>query len=236
MKEKEPSRGRAGMVNKLVTLIAVSLLSLVLLAPVLASSVRETTWGDLIPSAVEFEDPFEAMDREKLEYLGFVARVRKMIASGQQVSQNTLDEATKLETLLLKEDIDVDGLLARRNEIRELRKKRGTSVVEELDGSSIKMAGYVLPLEYSGLDVTEFLLVPWVGACIHTPPPPPNQIVHVLLDEKGGFKSNSMYEPVWVTGEIVTRASTRNLFLKDGSGDFNIGYHLSASLVERYKK
>ncbi len=209
---------------------------LVLTIPAFASTVKELAWDELIPSAVAFDDPFEEMDREKLEYLGFVARVRQMIASDQQVSQDTLDEATELEALLIKDGIDVDGLLARRNEIRELRKKRGTSVVEELDGSSIKMAGYVLPLEYSGLNVTEFLLVPWVGACIHTPPPPPNQIVHVLLDEKNAFKSNSMYEPVWVTGEILTQASTRNLFLKDGSGDFNIGYRLSASLVERYKK
>lgn len=209
---------------------------IVLTLPAFASTIKELAWSDLVPSATAFEDPFEAMDREKLEYLGFVARVRKMIASGQQVSQNTLDEATQLETLLIKEDIDVNGLLARRNEIRELRKKRGTSVVEELDGSSIKIAGYVLPLEYSDLNVIEFLLVPWVGACIHTPPPPPNQIVHVQLNEKDAFKSNSMYEPVWVTGEIVTQASTRNLFLKDGSGDFNIGYRLSGSLVERYKK
>ncbi len=209
---------------------------LVLTIPAFASTVKELAWDELIPSAVAFDDPFEEMDREKLEYLGFVARVRQMIVSDQQVSQSTLDEATTLEALLIKKDIDIDGLLARRNEIRELREKRGTSVVTELNGSSIKMAGYVLPLEYSGLNVTEFLLVPWVGACIHTPPPPPNQIVHVLLDKKDGFKSNSMYEPVWVTGEILTQASTRNLFLKDGSGDFNIGYRLRASLVERYKK
>jgi hypothetical protein len=98
------------------------------------------------------------------------------------------------------------------------------------------MPGYVLPLEYSGLKVTEFLLVPWVGACIHTPPPPPNQIVHVVLHEGDAFESRSMYEPVWVTGEMLTKASTRNLFLKDGSGDFDIGYRLHASLVERYKR
>ena len=45
------------------------------------------------------------------------------------------------------------------------------------------MPGYLLPLEFSGKLVSEFLLVPWVGACIHTPPPPPNQIVHVKTDK-----------------------------------------------------
>ena len=48
-----------------------------------------------------------------------------------------------------------------------------------LDGKTIRIPGYVLPLEFSGSKVTEFLLVPWVGACIHTPPPEPNQIVYV---------------------------------------------------------
>jgi hypothetical protein len=212
------------------------LLSLVLALPVTASQVRELDWEDLIPNTVSFDDPFETLDREQLEYLGFVARVRNMIDAGKQVSHETIKEAEEIEAELIRAGIDIDGLLARRDEIRELKKKRAYSVVTELDGASIKMPGYVLPLEYSGLNVTEFLLVPWVGACIHTPPPPPNQIVHVQLNEKDGFRSNSMYEPVWVTGEILTQATTRNLFLKDGSGDFNIAYRLKASLVEKYIK
>lgn len=212
------------------------LLSLVLALPVTASQVRELGWEDLIPNTVSFDDPFETLDREQLEYLGFVARVRNMIDAGKQVSHETIKEAEEIEAELIRAGIDIDGLLARRDEIRELKKMRAYSVVTELDGASIKMPGYVLPLEYSGLNVTEFLLVPWVGACIHTPPPPPNQIVHVQLNEKDGFRSNSMYEPVWVTGEILTQATTRNLFLKDGSGDFNIAYRLKASLVEKYIK
>lgn len=216
--------------------LIVILLSLVLALPVTASQVRELDWEDLIPNTVSFDDPFETLDREQLEYLGFVARVRNMIDAGKQVSHETIKEAEEIEAELIRAGIDIDGLLARRDEIRELKKKRAYSVVTELDGASIKMPGYVLPLEYSGLNVTEFLLVPWVGACIHTPPPPPNQIVHVQLNEKDGFRSNSMYEPVWVTGEILTQATTRNLFLKDGSGDFNIAYRLKASLVEKYIK
>lgn len=213
--------------------LIVILLSLVLALPVTASQVRELNWDDLVPD-IRFDDPFEALDREKLGYLGFVAQIRNMLAAGKEVSQETIDETAEIEKELIKDGIDIDGLLARRYEIRELRKKKASAVVPELDGTSIKMPGFVLPLEYSGLKVTEFLLVPWVGACIHTPPPPPNQIVHVLLDEKDAFENKSMFEPVWVTGEILTTASTRNLFLKDGSGDFDVGYRLNASLVERY--
>jgi hypothetical protein len=224
------------MKTAITKILPILLLTLTLITTAVASTVRELNWNDLIPKSVAFDDPFAEMDREKLEYLGFVARIRSLIAAGKPVSQQTRDEAAEIEAELIKEGIDVDGLLARRDEIRELRKKRASVVVEELNGAFVKMPGYLLPLEFSGHKVTEFLLVPWVGACIHTPPPPPNQIVHVVLEKENAFESRSIYEPVWVAGELFTRVSTKNLFLKDGSSDINIGYKLQANIVERYKK
>jgi hypothetical protein len=224
------------MKTAITKILPILLLTLTLITTAVASTVRELNWNDLIPKSVAFDDPFAEMEREKLEYLGFVARIRSLIAAGKPVSQQTRDEAAEIEAELIKEGIDVDGLLARRDEIRELRKKRASVVVEELNGAFVKMPGYLLPLEFSGHKVTEFLLVPWVGACIHTPPPPPNQIVHVVLEKENAFESRSIYEPVWVAGELFTRVSTKNLFLKDGSSDINIGYKLQANIVERYKK
>jgi len=217
-------------------LLSVILLALMLALPVTASQVRELTWDDLIPSSVAFDDPFAALEREKLEYLGYVARVRNMISAGKQVSQDTIKEAEEIEAELIRAGIDIDSLLARRGEIRELRKKRAGAVVEDLNGASVRMPGYLLPLEFSERSITEFLLVPWVGACIHTPPPPPNQIVHVVLDKTNAFESRSIFEPVWVTGEMLTQGAKKNLFLKDGSSDINISYKLNATFVEKYKK
>ena len=199
-----------------------------------ASNVKELGWQDLIPERVTFDDPFAAMDRDHLEYLGFVARIRGMKAAGKQISSETLAEAKELENLLITNGVDVDGLLNRRDEIRELRKIQASAVDETLNATVIRIPGYLLPLEYSNRMVTEFLLVPWVGACIHTPPPPPNQIVHVVFDEGNGYESRSIYEPVWVAGELFTQATTQNLFLKDGSSDINIGYKLRADVVEKY--
>jgi hypothetical protein len=51
--------------------------------------------------------------------------------------------------------------------------------VAEMDGVNVKLPGYIVPLEETKGELTEFLLVPYLGACIHTPPPPANQIVHV---------------------------------------------------------
>jgi hypothetical protein len=84
--------------------------------------------------------------------------------------------------------------------------------------------------------VTEFLLVPYVGACIHVPPPPPNQIVHVKVIRKGGYKNENLYEPVWVTGKINVKSMAKQLFLVDGFADIDIGYAIQANQVERYKK
>jgi hypothetical protein len=96
------------------------------------------------------------------------------------------------------------------------------------------MPGYLLPLEFSGKEVSEFLLVPWVGACIHTPPPPPNQIVHVKADRPVG--NVSMFMAIWVTGRMSTKATKTNLYLVDGASDIETGYSLRATEVEPYKE
>jgi hypothetical protein len=82
--------------------------------------------------------------------------------------------------------------------------------------------------------VKSFLLVPYVGACIHVPPPPPNQIVFVEL--KHGFKSPELFAPVWVTGRISTGMNKTSLTLVDGSTDVSFGYALQATTVEPYEE
>ena len=76
-------------------------------------------------------------------------------------------------------------------------------VVKALDGKSVSLPGFVVPLEGDSEVITEFLLVPYFGACIHVPPPPPNQIVHVTI--KGGVPIDSLYDAIVVTGVIRTQ-------------------------------
>jgi hypothetical protein len=209
------------------------LLTAVFIAPAIAVQVRQLGWADLIKK-VEFEDPFESLTPDQLGDLGMVARVRMLQAAGRQVSEGTIKEMEEAALRLEKGGVDIDGLLARRAEIRELRRQRAHAVVDDLHGQQVRMPGYALPLEFSGTRITEFLLVPWVGACIHTPPPPPNQIVYVKLEK--GIENAGQFKPVWVTGEMTVKAATKNLYLVDGSSGINVGYSLQASLVESYKK
>lgn len=104
----------------------------------------------------------------------------------------------------------------------------------ELIGQRIRLSGYLLPLEMDGGDVSEFLLVPIVGACIHVPPPPPNQIVHVALS--GRYAADQVYAPVTVTGTIKESQGQVNLFLTDGSAMVDHGYRLEADSVVATKR
>ncbi len=199
-----------------------------------AVTERELNWPDLVKH-IEFEDPFEKLSSDQIVNLSRYARIQKMQESSpDRISEAMLLEASEAERILRVEGIDIDGLLARRLEIKELRIKRAFAVVPELNGQTIRMPGFVLPLEYAGKKVTEFLLVPWVGACIHTPPPPANQIVHVVVDENMARESTGLFEPVSVTGTMFTKNVSKSLYLVDGSSDISIGYTMQARMVEPY--
>lgn len=81
---------------------------------------------------------------------------------------------------------------------------RTGDISEELKGLDKKMVrvpGFIVPLEDSATEATEFLLVPYQGACIHVPPPPPNQIVHVVM-AKGRKVKFTMWDPYWIEGRL----------------------------------
>ncbi len=93
-----------------------------------------------------------------------------------------------------------------------------------LNGARIRIAGFVVPLEWSEKAMTEFLLVPYFGACVHVPPPPANQIIHVTTAKP--YKSRGYMDAVWVSGVLSTG------FSKTEMGDSV--YRLKASRVEHY--
>jgi hypothetical protein len=80
--------------------------------------------------------------------------------------------------------------------------------------------------------VKEFLLVPWVGACIHTPPPAPNQIVHVVSNQP--FEIKGIFSPLTVTGEMKVTSISKSLYLVDGKADISMGYSMPKSFVEKF--
>lgn len=222
------------MKKSFVNLFPTLLFVVALAVPVVAAQMQQLGWEDLLKK-VEFEDPFEALTQEQLYQLGRVARVRALQdRKSKTLSASMRKDAEEAETVLQAAGIDINGLLSRREEIKELRRQRAYAVVDDLNGQQVRMPGYALPLEFSNKKITEFLLVPWVGACIHTPPPPPNQIVFVQTAE--GIDNHGQFTPVWVSGVMAVKAATKDLFLVDGSTGINVGYRLTEARVEPYKQ
>lgn len=102
---------------------------------------------------------------------------------------------------------------------------RPPAVVTALDGKRVHIGGYVVPLDFDATKIKEFLLVPYVGACIHVPPPPANQIIYVKAER--AFDIKGQFDPVYVTG-ILKTAST-------STGLADAGYTLEAETVDPRK-
>ncbi len=201
-------------------------------AVVSAVQVRELQWEDLL-GTFEFEDPFEELTSDQIYDLGTYIRVRKLKESDpSSVTQSMEAERREAESRLEAEGVDVDYLLSIASEVKVKRMKKAEAVVPELDGQRVKLPGYLLPLEFEEKKITEFLLVPWFGACIHTPPPPPNQIVFVTMEK--GYSSEQQFEPVWVWGEMQVKNVQSSLFLVDGEAGIDSGYSLIAEKITPY--
>ncbi len=99
-------------------------------------------------------------------------------------------------------------------------------VVQDLDRKRVKLPGFVVPLDTDGQRIGEFLLVPYYGACIHVPPPPANQTVHVVTGTDREYQGG-LFDPVWVSGILKVESSSSELA--------DAGYRLEATTVEPYE-
>jgi hypothetical protein len=122
-------------------------------------------------------------------------------------------------------EIIAEGEMDEQNDIwRPIFDSNATKLNPLLDGAYIKMPGFILPLEMSTDGVTSFVLVPYVGACIHVPPPPPNQLVFVTTQTP--WPSDDLWEAVWVTGQMQHDIQSTEVA--------ETGYMLQADAIEVY--
>lgn len=93
------------------------------------------------------------------------------------------------------------------------------NTVAAFDGQRVRLPGYTVPFEY-GTDakINEFLLVPYYGACLHAPPPPPNQTIYVTSADE--IQLADLAQAVWIEGTI--RTVTQNTALADAAYTFEL--------------
>ena len=145
------------------------------LSAVEKSAFKTVEWADLIPPEV-------------LEILlnppSYIAEIEDGSAEDQITSQ-------------------MKNTLAEEEEDAYRRALASTDVNPSMDGQKIRIPGFVVPLEFDEEQtISQFFLVPYFGACLHMPPPPPNQII--LVDAPEGVQMSALYEPFWLEGEVST--------------------------------
>lgn len=157
------------------------------------ASLDEWSEANGLSSASAYPDGYELLDWEDLVPPGF---------SGDAIMARYQDRLAELP----------DGSPEANAIYEEMQAEYDASVVnEDLDGSKINLAGFVAPLSYEGEIITEFLLVPYFGACIHVPPPPPNQTILVSVDRANGLTIDESYGAVWVAGTLDATSTTTDL-------------------------
>ena len=96
----------------------------------------------------------------------------------------------------------VSNAIAAANDDQYQQALKSTTIIAEMNNQPIRIPGFIVPLEFDKKNkVTQFFLVPYFGACIHMPPPPPNQIIFVTTK---GMELDDIYNPFWITGVLKT--------------------------------
>jgi len=218
--------------------------ALLLVQAALATPVETLSWASLVPARVSdlekraatLQQQFMHLSAKTQEAYREVAHelvVRKRLASGL----DTEGDLTVADLEVLQKNPSADNHEALRfwDDVEKLNAEmdaQQSAVEPSVNGRKVRIPGYVLPLELADAKVREFLLVPYVGACIHTPPPPANQMVYVKAPQ--GFESAGLYTPVWVEGTLSTHSNKYTVSFIDGNSAVDAGYSLEATKIERY--
>jgi ABC-type nickel/cobalt efflux system permease component RcnA len=194
--------------------------------------VQPITWRNLVPQVEIDNDPFLELTSDQKLDLVVASRIRELKAAGVDITPEQTQKFNDAVKRLEEAQIDMDGLIDLRGEIVAQRTHAMAAVNGTLNGRQVRLAGYVLPLGTGGQKITEFLLVPWVGACIHTPPPPPNQMIHITVPN--GMEPRGQFSPVWIEGKIEVKPASYDLFLVDGSMEVEVAYAMATDAISDY--
>jgi len=206
-----------------------------------ASEVKpgtQLTWESLIPASPPLENFLESIPPDQLDALEDIDYWKSFPedAVGNQLAYQR-DEAKKLvdedRVKFAQKGVSIDALYQEYLDWANEIDRQGRLTVKKLDGKRVTIAGYLLPLDFDSKGTKEFLLVPFVGACIHVPPPPPNQVVFVKSSSP--YQITNFFDGVMITGNMRVQSAKRDLSFMDGANDVDSGYLLEGATIEPYE-
>lgn len=196
-----------------------------------AQGYQTIDWVDLEGKGEAYDDPFEKLSEEQLFNLSILYEIQNMDASEvDEYLQEDMDEAKQS---LEKEKIDIKYYFDQAERIAKIREKESKLTNSTLNNKKVELSGFSLALGLNEGKIQEFLFVPFLGACIHTPPPPPNQILYVKSSKP--VKVDDRFEPLTIRGTLQIKQNKNKLFLMDGEDDIQSGYIFLADEIKPYK-
>lgn len=172
-------------------------------------AARNIEWTDLMPAEdLQLLESMKPVDHDTLSKAE-LAKDKKLKNNSLKLSDSTQQASTESAT----------------KKANEPPKKRtwkdalvSTKVRPEFNNVKIKLGGYIVPLDYDNNQLVKtFFFVPYFGACIHVPPPPPNQIIYVRIPK--GLKLKDIYTPYSVIGTLRVETVEKDIGVSSYSLD-----------------
>lgn len=191
-------------------------------------------WQDLQGKVEPYQDPFAALTDDQLFNLSVYGRITEMqtLYPSYEITDAMLKEAEEAKAQLIKENINIEYMFEQRDIIMKKRQKAALVTNDLLANREIQMSGYMLALEFDNGTVSEFLLVPTIGACSHKPVPPANQLIFVKAATP--VNAGSPYMPIKITGTLRVTPEVKDLYLVDGKKQVRMAYSIEDAIVEPF--
>lgn len=193
-------------------------------------TMQTVTWEDLQPQqTTTIKKDYERLPEAQL--MEFAELVRRQDDLKLHNRPEDRAEVDRLRQSLTQQGVNVDELQAQVDRARTHQWEQATQINPTIDDQPIKIMGYLLPIDYtSDNQVNRFLLVPFVGACMHVPPPPPNQVIYV--EPASPIDDPGLFAKVWLEGTIRQQPSSHVLFRVDGNQRVDVSYTLDLTAIE----
>lgn len=195
---------------------------------------QSSSWEDLVDAAAQvYEDPYRDLSYDQIDDVRTVLVERGRMENTVISEVERADAQNKLNSAnarLSAAGLDADWLISQRWIVADRRERAATAGNPAIDGQTIVLAGFALagPPAKDGTPV--IYLVPERGMCSHMPPPNPNQMIRVLLNED--WAPSYAHEPVRLTGTISIAPTDAVFHVVDGPVEMRATFTMVAEKVE----
>ncbi|MDV5169645.1 DUF3299 domain-containing protein [Photobacterium rosenbergii] len=196
------------------------------------------SWRSLVLPTVTLDNPFEGMPYQQLDLLRTYTTLTERLANqssefSEEAIQSFKTALKEADTQLAEEGLNAKELYQTRNKIMAQREHQLNTPNPLVVDKKWKVAGFMAPIEFDGTKVIKFFMVPIAGACIHTPAPPPNQII--LVEYEKGVEIKGLEYGFWVEGVLESDAVTDVASYYDGESVVDAIYTMKAEKIRFFE-